>query len=78
MDSNFPNIPTLDAVAGYPDGLAQMGKFKHGIELKPFRLTFENKTLTELKAELDKTGIEFEFELMSLSIPRVKMSKVYT
>ena len=66
-----PNIPTLDAVAGYPmTGLgAQMGKFKHGIGTsKPFRfLTFENKTPTELKAELDKTGIGgLEFKLMSL------------
>jgi uncharacterized protein YbbC (DUF1343 family) len=42
-----PNIPTLDAVAGYPmTGLgAQMGKFKHGIGTKhPFRfLTYEGK-----------------------------------
>ena len=36
-----PNIPTLDAVAGYPmTGLgAQLGKFKHGIGTEfPFRL----------------------------------------
>ena len=66
-----PNIPTLDAVAGYPmTGLgAQMGKFKHGIGTsKPFRfLTYGNKTPTELKTELDQIGIGgLEFKLMSL------------
>ena len=56
-----PNIPTLDAVAGYPmTGLgAQMGKFKHGIGTKhPFRfLTYEGKSADALKAALDQLNI---------------------
>ena len=56
-----PNIPTLDAVAGYPmTGLgAQMGKFKHGIGTpQPFRfLTFEGKKPAELKSALDALNL---------------------
>ena len=56
-----PNIPTLDAVAGYPmTGLgAQMGKFKHGIGTKhPFRfLTYEGKSADALKTALDQLNI---------------------
>lgn len=52
-----PNIPTLDAVAGYPmTGLgAQMGRFKHGIGTKhPFRfLTYEGKSPEEVKGALE-------------------------
>jgi uncharacterized protein YbbC (DUF1343 family) len=52
-----PNIPTLDAVAGYPmTGLgAQMGRFRHGIGTKhPFRfLTYEGKTPEEVKGALE-------------------------
>jgi uncharacterized protein YbbC (DUF1343 family) len=52
-----PNIPTLDAVAGYPmTGLgAQMGRFKHGIGTKhPFRfLTYEGKPPEEIKGALE-------------------------
>ena len=52
-----PNIPTLDAVAGYPmTGLgAQIGRFKHGIGTKhPFRfLTYEGKSPEEVKGALE-------------------------
>ena len=56
-----PNIPTLDAVAGYPmTGLgAQMGKFKHGIGTpQPFRfLTYEDMPSSELKRNLDSLNL---------------------
>ena len=66
-----PNIPTLDAVAGYPmTGLgAQMGKFKHGIGTKhPFRfLTYEGKSPLELKTALDQLNIPgLAFKLKTL------------
>ena len=52
-----PNIPTLDAVAGYPmTGLgAQMGRFRHGIGTPhPFRfLTYEGKSPEEVKGALE-------------------------
>jgi len=56
-----PNIPTLDAVAGYPmTGLgAQLGGFSHGIGTKhPFRfLSFEGKSADVLKSELESLKI---------------------
>ena len=56
-----PNIPTLDAVAGYPmTGLgAQMGRFRHGIGTKhPFRfLTYEGKSPEEVKAALESFNL---------------------
>ena len=61
-----PNIPHLDAVAGYPmTGLgAQLGNFRHGIGTKhPFRfLTFKGKTPEELLKSLkneDLPGLDF-------------------
>lgn len=69
-----PNIPTLDAVAGYPmTGLgAQMGKFKHGIGTKhPFRfLTYEGKSAKELKSALDQIkipGLAFKIKTLQSS-----------
>jgi uncharacterized protein YbbC (DUF1343 family) len=57
-----PNIPTLDAVAGYPmTGLGgQLGDFRHGIGTPyPFRfLTFKGKTATQIKANLDRRAIK--------------------
>ena len=57
-----PNIPHLDAVAGYPmTGLgAQLGKFKHGIGTEhPFRfLSYEGKSAQELKKALDQSGLD--------------------
>ena len=66
-----PNIPSLDAVAGYPmTGLgAQMGKFKHGIGTpQPFRfLTFEGKSPRELKSVLDSLNLAgLSFQIKSL------------
>lgn len=66
-----PNIPSLDAVAGYPmTGLgAQMGKFKHGIGTpQPFRfLTFEGKSSQELKSFLDSLNLAgLSFQIKSL------------
>ena len=66
-----PNIPSLDAVAGYPmTGLgAQLGKFKHGIGTsQPFRfLTFEGKTSDQLKQALDSLEIGgLSFQIKSL------------
>jgi len=66
-----PNIPSLDAVAGYPmTGLgAQMGKFKHGIGTpQPFRfLTFEGKSSQELKSVLDSLNLAgLSFQIKSL------------
>jgi uncharacterized protein YbbC (DUF1343 family) len=56
-----PNIPTLDAVAGYPmTGLgAQLGGFSHGIGTRhPFRfLSFEGKSADVLKSELELLNI---------------------
>jgi uncharacterized protein YbbC (DUF1343 family) len=56
-----PNIPTLDAVAGYPmTGLgAQMGRFRHGIGTShPFRfLTYEGKSPEEIKATLEALNL---------------------
>ena len=56
-----PNIPTLDAVAGYPmTGLgAQMGRFRHGIGTNyPFRfLTYEGKSPEEVKATLESFNL---------------------
>ncbi|MBT3667142.1 MAG: DUF1343 domain-containing protein [Opitutae bacterium] len=69
-----PNIPTLDAVAGYPmTGLgAQMGKFKHGIGTKhPFRfLTYEGKSAEDIKAALEQLkipGLAFKIKTLQLS-----------
>ena len=69
-----PNIPTLDAVAGYPmTGLgSQMGKFKHGIGTKhPFRfLTYEGKSPEELKTALDQLNIPgLGFKIKTLQSP---------
>ncbi len=72
-----PNIPSLDAVAGYPmTGLgAQMGKFKHGIGTpQPFRfLTFEGKKPSELKSALDAFnlgGLSFQIRTFKNSAGR--------
>ena len=69
-----PNIPSLDAVAGYPmTGLgAQMGKFKHGIGTKhPFRfLTYEGKSAEALKFALDQKnipGLAFKTKILQSS-----------
>jgi uncharacterized protein YbbC (DUF1343 family) len=78
-----PNIPTLDAVAGYPmTGLgAQMGKFKHGIGTKhPFRfLTYEGKSADALKTALDQLkipGLAFKIKTL-LSSDGKKKEGVY-
>ncbi|MFP6900525.1 MAG: DUF1343 domain-containing protein [Opitutales bacterium] len=65
-----PNIPTLDAVAGYPmTGLGgQLGKFRHGIGTPyPFRfLTFPGKSAHEIKANLDRKEIpNLSFKVMT-------------
>ena len=56
-----PNIPTIEAVAGYPmTGLGgQLGNFRHGIGTPhPFRLlTFRGKTANEIKSSLDQKAI---------------------
>ena len=66
-----PNIPTLDAVAGYPmTGLgAQMGRFRHGIGTKhPFRfLTYEGKTPEEVKGALESlhlSGLSYRIKTL--------------
>ena len=66
-----PNIPSLDAVAGYPmTGLgAQLGSFRHGIgSPHPFRLlTFKGKKAEDIKLELDKIGLAgLEFKIKSV------------
>ena len=78
-----PNIPTLDAVAGYPmTGLgAQMGKFKHGIGTKhPFRfLTYEGKSAEALKTalvQLNIPGLAFKIKTL-LSSDGKKKDGVY-
>ena len=67
-----PNIPTLDAVAGYPmTGLgAQMGKFKHGIGTpQPFRfLTYGDMPSSELKRNLDSLNLGGLFQTKLLKI----------
>ncbi len=66
-----PNIPTLDAVAGYPmTGLgAQMGEFKHGIGTpQPFRfLSYGDMSSSELKRNLDSLnlgGLSFQIKTL--------------
>ena len=66
-----PNIPTLDAVAGYPmTGLgAQLGDFHHGIGTKhPFRfLTFKNKSAEELKSALEQLNLSgLSYKILTL------------
>jgi len=66
-----PNIPHLDAVAGYPmTGLgAQLGNFQHGIGTKhPFRfLTFKGKSASEIKLALKGLNLPgLDYKIMSL------------
>ena len=73
-----PNIPSLDAVAGYPmTGLgAQLGNFKHGIGTKyPFRfLSFEGKSPSELKQALESLKLHgLSFKIMSTADSSGKM-----
>ena len=75
-----PNIPTLDAVAGYPmTGLgAQLGKFKHGIGTShPFRfLTFEGKSAPEIKKALEELNLKgLSYKVMDTNGPNNKKIK---